>query len=77
MSNKKSFVNVNIGVDRKDKSTIDQIENELNSLGIYYDNDGGDENTYNINAGFENESQARIFEEKWEGKVYVETETFE
>lgn len=77
MSNKKSFVNVNIGVDRKDKSTIDQIENELNSLGIYYDNDGGDENTYNINAGFENESQARIFEEKWKGKVYVETETFE
>jgi len=30
-----------------------------------------------INAGFENESQARTFEEKWGGKVYVETETFE
>lgn len=71
------FTNINMGVERKDEATIEKIEAELDGLNVYYDNDGGDDETYNINAGFENREQAEHFISKWEDKVYVETETFE
>ena len=71
------FTNVNIGVKRKDENTINKIEAELDALEIFYDNEGGNEKIYNINAGFKNREQAEYFISRWEDKVYVETETFE
>lgn len=72
------FVNVNIGVKRIEQIVIDAIEKKLKDSSIYFDNDGGDYNTYNINAGFDSPKQAYDFanEIKESFDVYVDTESF-
>ena len=72
-----NFVNVNIGIERSNQKLIDKFENLLTKKGVYFDNDGGDETTYNINAGFDNEDQGRRFADFAEKNgAYVDTETF-
>ena len=72
-----TFTNVNIGVDATDTATIKSIQTELSNLGAYFDNDGSDMSTFNINAGFNDEQEARAFASQWSNKVgYLETETF-
>ena len=70
------MLNVNIGVPREKIKLIKVIEDELDVAGVYFDNDGGDDFTYNINAGFDDLIQGRIFEKKWAKITYVETELF-
>jgi len=73
------FVNVNIGVPINRKDLIQKIEKELDDLGIYYDNEGSDSSTYNINAGFDNERQGYDYSVKLAKEypsVYVDTESF-
>jgi hypothetical protein len=73
----RTFTNVNIGVVATDVKTINTIQNELSTLGAYYDTEGSDSNTFNINSGFDSEEEAKGFVRKWKDKVdYLETETF-
>jgi hypothetical protein len=73
------ITNVNIGIDKSSKrasSIIKKIEAELDKMGIYYDSEGSDETTYNINSGFSDRKQAEKFEKKWGKHVdYIELET--
>ena len=71
------IINVNVGVDRRDSKTIKAVEADLLQTGVYFDNDGGDVTTYNINAGFTDRHSADKFIIKWAGAVYIDTETME
>jgi len=68
--------NVNIGVEIVRGNTIDEIEDELKALGVPFNNDGGSDTTYNINACFSDLDLADKFVEKWLQYVYIETDTF-
>ena len=74
--------NVDVGIEKKDKnakSNISKIEKWLDKNGIYYHNEGSDLDTFNINAGFNND-EIKLSEEfeKFLSKmsVYFTTETF-
>ncbi len=78
---KESFTNLNIGVPRDQMDTVGAaIEAYLDSKGIYHDNDGGDDLTYNINAGFDSKEEAYSFEKGLKKKykqIYTDLETFD
>ena len=81
-------MNINIGIDKnakKGKQQIDKLEKWLDKNGIYFTNEGGDKDTYNINAGF-NKSDIPILSKEFEklanslsttsSPIYIDTETF-
>ena len=72
-------INLNVGVDRLDTATINTIEDLLDKDGIYYDNDGSDKLTYNINIGLTGDDIVKedMYIEKITNLgVYIETERF-
>jgi hypothetical protein len=74
------MINVNIGINkhREDYSkTVQSIEQQLNSQGIYFDNAGSSSDTHNINAGFHDNAQGSRFAHAVVSKVdCLDTETF-
>lgn len=71
------FMNFNIGVPQDDVETQKKIEKQLNEQKIFFTNEGSDEFTYNINAGFQDLKEADAFVDQWNPFVYIETESFE
>jgi len=77
----RTFNNVNMGFDRSNLRSMQNataIERELNNLGVSYDNEGSDNNTYNINARFALGQGAEYFIKKHELMIdYLETDILE
>jgi len=78
-------LNVNIGIDKKRndfKKIVDKIEKEIEKLGGSYNNEGGDKDTYNINAGFGPDSKNIKIGNKFADRIqkiadFVDTETMD